>query len=79
MDGYRKKVVHVNRIQPRTIVSFPAIMSNDPIKAMNVPWISPQIEHFVDCEIETDPPARRNPLCQCRPPDYYRPEAHGRA
>jgi hypothetical protein len=78
-DGHRKKVVHLNRIQPRVLPSFPMTMSNDSAKATNAPWIPPQIEHFIDCEIEAEPPARRNPPRQRRPPDYYRPEARGRA
>ena len=36
-DGYRKKVVHVNRIQPRITPSFPMIMSNNPSKVLDFP------------------------------------------
>ena len=75
-DGHRKKVVHVNRIQPRILTSIPPTMSNDTIKVF---WILPQTEVFIDCEIEIEPPAQRNPSRQHRSPDYYRPEARGRA
>ena len=50
---HQKKVVQVNRIQPRILSSFRMIMSNNLIKAMNVPWIPPQTEYFVDCKSET--------------------------
>ena len=78
-DGHRKKVVHINRIQPRVLPSLPTSTSNDSAEANDPTWIPPQIEHFVDCEIEEELSVRRNPLRQCRPPDYYRPEARGRA
>ena len=78
-DGHRKKVVHINRIQPRILPSFPTSTSNNSAKVTDVPWSPPQIEHFVDYESEAEPLVRRNPPRQRRPPDYYRPEARGRA
>ena len=70
-DGHRKKVVHINRIQPHVLPSRPTSTSNDLAKANNPLWVSPQIEHFVDCETEAEPSVRRNPPRQRRPPDYY--------
>ena len=78
-DGHRKEAIHVNRTQPRILPSIPMTISNNPIKATNVPWIPPQIEHFVDCKIVTEPPVQQNPSRQRSPPDYYCPEARGRA
>ena len=66
-DGHRKKVVHINRIQPRVLPSLPTSTSNGSAKANDPSWIPPQIEDFVDCEIEE---VRRNSLHQCRFPDY---------
>ena len=76
-DGHGK-VVHINRIQPCILPSFPTSTSNNSAKVTNVPWSPPQIEHFVDYESESEPLVRQNPPCQQRPPDYYRP-ARGRA
>lgn len=46
-------------------------------------WVAPlgslQVEHLVDCKTEEEPSVRQNPSHQCRSPDYYRPEARGRA
>ena len=87
-DGRRTKVVHVNRVRYCTMPSSAthAPLSLEPAQ----PWCPPQMEHFIEPE-NTTPQLQQNPSVEesnthrrqsqrnRQPPDYYRPDARGRA
>ena len=77
-DGNRMKVIHINRIQPRILSPLSTKTCIDSAENNRLSWNPPQIEHIIDYELE-EQSVRRNPQRNRRPPEYYRPEARGRA
>ena len=90
-DGRRTKVIHINRVRHCIMPSLPidAPSALEPAQ----PWCPPQMEHFIEPE-NTTPQLQQNPQVEepetntqqrrqsqrnRQPPDFYRPDARGRA
>ena len=76
-DGERTKIVHINRLQHRILPSSIPTLSQTFSKPVMQPWNPPQVEHFVEPEVNT--PQLRHSQRSRTSPDYYRPDARGRA
>ena len=76
-DGERTKIVHINRLQHRILPSSIPTLSQTFSKPVMQPWNPPQVEHFVEPEANT--PQLRHSQRSRKSPDYYRPDARGRA
>ena len=90
LDGKRTRIVHINRLQHRIQPLSNPALSQPASKSVIQPWCPPQVEHSVEpesnipheaheAEPETNTPHLRQSARHTRPPNYYRPDARGRA